>query len=333
MGMILPNGTEYYIPQGVFYLRDPKSQIEPSKRQITYSLVDKWAYLDGTLFGTLPQSHVIAEFSNVFQSMQGVLQLSRFNMLQVAEDPFDMLDSTPPIFTNYYNNLPPVEYQSGGITQYVSRVDSPYEIIEQVGAKAADLMIELNNMIVGMIGYDPTGALRVEPSQENILDSDKPLLWQFNSKNSVLFSKMENSKNTQVYNDVVVIGEGLKDAEVYGRATNLDPRSDTNVNAIGLKTYQERRADLATSQQCADTAAFLLKKKTILQKSITINCSQMFHLMENRLISVERTDKPGAPVERHLIQSFSIPIGETGQMSINATSVNDIPDLVTAISY
>ena len=63
----------------------------------------------------------------------------------------------------------------------------------------------------------------------------------------------------------------------------------------------------------------------ILQKSVTINCAPMFHLVENGIVAVKRTDKEGSPVERHLIQSFTIPIAETGTMSINCTSVNDIP--------
>lgn len=36
-------------------------------------------------------------------------------------------------------------------------------------------------------------------------------------------------------------------------------------------------------------------------------------------------DKPGAPTEHHLIQGFSILIGQTGNMTINAVSVNDFP--------
>ena len=64
---------------------------------------------------------------------------------------------------------------------------------------------------------------------------------------------------------------------------------------------------------------------------ITTETDQIFHLHENRLISVRREDKAGHPVERHLIQGFTLPLGETGAMSINAVSVNDFPQIsVTA---
>ena len=55
----------------------------------------------------------------------------------------------------------------------------------------------------------------------------------------------------------------------------------------------------------------------------------MFHLVENNLITVQRTDKQGSPIEKHLIQSFTLPIAETGQMTINCVSVNDLPNLQT----
>ena len=53
----------------------------------------------------------------------------------------------------------------------------------------------------------------------------------------------------------------------------------------------------------------------------------MFHLQENNLVTVLRSDKQGSPIERHLIQSFSIPLSQTGQMSITATSVTDYPNI------
>ena len=60
-------------------------------------------------------------------------------------------------------------------------------------------------------------------------------------------------------------------------------------------------------------------------KSVTINCQQMFHIVENQIVTVQRTDKPGSPVERHVVQGFSRPIGQKGGMSINAVSTADLP--------
>ena len=110
----------------------------------------------------------------------------------------------------------------------------------------------------------------------------------------------------------------------YGRATNTNPQSDTNVQTIGRKTIRENRAGFATNQQCKDLADWMLKRSSILQKSISISCSQILHINENELVEIVRTDKPGSPVERHLIMGFSRPLNGTEQMTIDAVSVNDL---------
>ena len=52
----------------------------------------------------------------------------------------------------------------------------------------------------------------------------------------------------------------------------------------------------------------------------------MFHIEEGNLVTVVRTDKPGAPVERHLVMGFERPLRSGGPMTITAVSVNDYPN-------
>lgn len=335
MGLILPDNTEFYLPQGVFYIKNPQNIYKPDSKQVSFPLVDKWAMLDGSLGGRLPNAYMIknetdesgaiTKYQNVFDAIKGLLQRSKYD-LEKTTDTMAMLDNVTPIFTNYYNDKTYDYKQSDGtILEDIKATDLPYDITENIGGTVANLILALNKTFVGQCGYDATGAFRVEPSQEDIRDDDKPILWTFSPKNSNLVGITETLKNTEVYNDILIIGESLTNKEVWGRATNYDPRSDTNVNLIGIKTFLENRAEYWNAKQCADLAKWYLKRKTVLQKSVTIESSQMFHLIENRLVAIKRTDKQGNPIERHLINSFSIPIGETGSMTINATSVNDFP--------
>lgn len=330
MGLVLPDGTAFYLPQGVFYIKKPQNIYSPSEKTITLPLVDKWAVLDGTLGGTLTQDYIIKSVAdrkntNVFNAMSALLQLSKYSHKH-TNDIYSMIDNVEPIFTTYYQNKKYSYLKSdGSITQDIEVTDLPYDIHQKAGNSIADLMLDLNNTFVGTCGYDQTGAFRVEPSQDDIQDSNKPILWDFSLEQKNISSITETINNDEVFNNILIIGEGLTGYEVWGEASNYDPTSDTNINLIGIKPYTENRADYWNAEQCANLANWLLKRKTILQKSVTIECSQMFHLIENRLIAIKRTDKLGAPVERHLINSFSIPIGETGSMTINATSVNDMP--------
>lgn len=322
MGLVLPDGSEFYLPQGVFYINNPQSVFKPNSQQITYNLVDKWAYLDGTLFGNLYNTFLINRETdgvntNIFKAMQSVLSLSKMDLFTQTTDVGLMVDSVLPVFTTYYNGK---TYSDGSLM-----TDIPYTLrINATEGTLAKVLLELNEMLVAWIGYDQTGALRVDSSQTDINDAEKPILWTFSPENSNLLGITETAKNSEVFNHVLIIGEGLNGGEVYGEAKNFNPTSDTNINLIGLHTYREAKATYWNAQQCTDLAEWYLKRKTALQKSITIESSQMFHLIENRLVAIKRTDKQGSPVERHLIESFTLPIGETGSMSINAASIYDI---------
>lgn len=438
MGIKLPDGTDFYLPQGVFYLSSPQNSIQPDQRTITYNLVDKWAYLDGSLFGKIENVYQVNRGTNLFEAVQTILNLSKKDFSNNADD-YWKIDNVLPVFTNYYNNkyysvlgkdiwdgttdgnalilfnvqtgytVPQgtgtgwysnlgsiqlnagtyyftatgkntqgllritsnISYSSGIIaglqsipfnTQVKVEISTPTTIYLHYnnngattqanfsfmatlrestsqnmastpynvtagsadGGTFAEILLELNTTIAGWIGYDHTGALRIEPSQDDINDGDKAVLWNFTPENSQLLGITETYNNKDVANDIKIIGENLTGGVVWGRAQNFDPKSDTNINIIGDRLYKESRASYWNSQQCVELARFMLKRKTVLQKSITVESEQLFHLYENGLVSIKRTDKDGSPVERHLIQSYSIPIASSGKMSIQAISVNEL---------
>lgn len=313
-GMLLPNGEEIYFQQGIFVLDTPRDELRPAERTITYNLVDKWANLDGTLFGNLEGTYEVPEGTNIFQPIRDLLAEDKGNGRPV--------DPVTPVFTDYYNGM--TQEMPDGTT--VAMTDTPYALrIDSENGTMADIVTGLVGMLNAWVGYDSTGALRVDPSQDDLLDTAKPVAWRFQLEDFSFLGATYTIKNTEVYNDYIVVGEQLDDyTQPYGRATNTNPQSDTNVQTIGRKTIREQRAGFATSQQCKDLADWMLKKSSILQKSVSISCSQILHISENELAEIIRTDKPGSPVERHLIMGFSRPLNGTEQMTIDAVSVNDL---------
>ena len=332
MGMRLPNGEDFYFPMGVFYIENPSVLFSPAEKTATLNLTDKWAYLDGTLFGNLEAAYSVSSGTNIFSAIDSLIHMDRFTQ-GTTTDVQRMVDPATAVYTTYFNGKTYLASRSdGSISANIAMTDAPYTITENRGSTMGALILKLNEMLAGWIGYDGAGALRLEPSQDDIDDADKPVLFAFTPENSVLLSHSSVSQNTAVYNDVTIAGQGLTNAAVWARAINADPASDTNVNLIGRRVFVEEKSDYWNTDQCAALARWTLKRKTVLQKSVTIECGQMFHLIENRLVSVKRVDKPGSPVEKHLIQGFTIPIGETGSMSITATSVTDIPDFTITTS-
>lgn len=315
MGVKLPSGEDFYISQGVFYVKDPEESFKPGLRQTTLYLVDKWAYLDGTLFGNLDGTYEVPLNSNIFNVIASVLLFPRGNG--------QVVDSSAPIFTSFYNGktttLPDGSIVPLTNTPYTYRCDSE-------NGTYADVILEMNTMLAGWIGYDSCGQLRLSPSQDDILDQTKPIQWEFTPKNSTFLGATYSIKNSEVYNDIIIIGESLSEyGQTAGRATNYDPRSDTNANLIGLKTKRYSQSGYYTQDICESMAVFKLKRQSVLKKSVTIESTQMFHLQENNLVTIQRTDKPGNPVERHLIMGYSIPIAQDGPMQLNCTAVNDFP--------
>ena len=319
MGIRLKSGYDFYTPQGIFYFDDPSISWQPNLRQASYSLSDKWAYLDGTLFGNLESTYEVPINSNIFEAMQALLRLSVFTH-NPTTNITEMIDNIQPVFTSFYNNR---AVTSNG--QAIPMSLTPSTLSVDMQSTYADVMLRLNDFLVGWIGYDETGALRLDASQEDLVDISKPVLWDYTVNSKTFLGLEESARPTEVYNDVIVWGETLDGGVVGARSTNRDPQSDTNANVIGLKTYTESSDILYTAEQCIAQAEWTLKRKTVLQKSVTFSSSQLFHLRENNLVTVLRTDKEGSPIERHLIQSYSLPIGTSGAMSITATSANDFP--------
>lgn len=322
MGLILPDGTEYLVPQGVFYIKDPEETFVPNQRTVRLNLVDKWAMLDGSLGGNLDGIYEVPLNSNIFAAIDGLLKDDQGNGL-----PFD---DAPAIYTSYYNEktqtLPDGTIASLVETPYTARFDS-------FGKTYADIVLELNDMLAGWIGYDANGSLRLDPSQDDILDISKPILWTFKPTEKQFLGATYTVKNSDVKNEIIRVGQALDDgyAQVGARAQNFDPASDTNINLIGRKVDRQEKAGYYTNDICAALAEFELKRQTILKKSVSIRSSQLFHLTENNLVTIQRTDKKGSPYERHLINGFTLPIGQTGEMTINATSVSDFP--IATVSY
>lgn len=323
-GLLLPSGKEFYIPQGVFLVENPEEAFEPNLKQANYQLSDKWAAIDGTLGGKLEGAYGVNAGTNILDAIAAVLRLDRFTMENNGPHP---IDPVTPLFTNYYND----KTQTLTNGEVVSLIEAPYDYLSSEDGDFGEVILGLAEMIAAWVGYNPNGRLVVDPSQDDILDVSKPVLWDFATNSKELFSLRYAPKPAEVYNDIIVVGDTRDDYSTpRGRAQNQDISSDTCVSQIGLKTKRIHMKDYYSDEVCQAYAEWQLKRRAVLGKTVNISCKQMFHIVENQIITVRRDDKPGSPIERHLVQGFTRPIGQTGAMTINAVSVNDFP-ISTAI--
>ena len=314
-GLVLSDGeTEFYIQQGIFLIDTPTETVKPNTRTVTYNLVDKAAALDGTMGGKLEGTYQVPVGTNIFTPITALLGTDKGNGQPI--------DRVAPVYTEYYNGI--TQTLPNGTTADVT--DSPYTLTVDAGGTIWDVVSGLAGMVNGWVGYDETGALRIDPSQDDILDSEKPVAWEFRMDEAELLGMAYTVKNADVYNDYIVVGDQMDDySQPKGRAMIYDPASPVDINAIGRKTIRVEQSGFGTDKQCRDYAEWMVKRSSVLQRAVSISCSQMFHIHGNELVTICRTDKPGNPVERHLVQGWSRPLSGNGEMQINCTSVHDFP--------
>jgi len=319
MGIAVPQGSgteEIWFPMGVYRVERPAELVGNNARTVSFSLADKWSGIDGTLNGVLEASYVVEEGSNIFAPIVSILQLGRGD-----GQPYDR---ETPIFTVYYANR--TQTLPGGGTAALT--DAPYTlIVDSDNGTVADVVLGLCGMVNAYVGYDRSGRLRIDPSQDDLLDTEKAVAWRFFLNESQITGRLNyESQIDQVCNDYIVAGNMTEDyAQPAARATNNDPRSPTAVSRIGRRTIREQKPEFATYQMCADYAEWKVKRAAALHRAVSFQCGQLFHLEVNQLIEIVRTDETPEILERHLIQSYTIPMSGTEPMSITAISVNDFP--------
>lgn len=302
--------TPYLIQQGVFYLTNPTDIMNTSEKCIQLNCTDKWSYLDGSLFGNLDGIYKIPVNSNIFDATKALLLTDRGNGIPI--------DSTKPNISSFFNRK--MTSLSNG--ELVPILNTPFTATIDKGQTYADVLLQFNTMLAGVIYYDTVGRLNIEPNETDLLDKDKEIMYRFTQNNSEILGKSQEFKFTDVYNDILCVGATTNGYLAKGRATNNNIQSDLCVQRIGKKTKVYEDTNYYSDGLCQDWANYLLRTNTILQTSINIQTIPLYHLDVNKLITITN-EKYHLKEEKFLINNLSIPLG-LGQMTISATSINEL---------
>lgn len=302
--------TPYLIQQGVFYLTNPTDIMNTAENCIQLNCTDKWSYLDGTLFGNLDGIYKVPVNSDIFDAIKALLLTDRGNGVPI--------DSTKPNISTFFNTK--MTALSNG--QLVPILKTPFTATIDKGQTYADVLLQFNTMLAGVIYYDTVGRLNVEPNETDLLDRDKEILYKFDQNNSDILGKSQEFKFTEVFNDILCVGATTNGYLAKGRATNNNIKSDLCVQRIGKKTKVYEDTNYYSDGLCQDWANYLLRNNTILQTSLSLQTIPLYHLDVNKLITITNT-KYHLKEEKFLINSLSIPLG-LGQMTISATSINEL---------
>ena len=303
-------GTPYLIQQGVFYLTNPTDIMNTAENCIQLNCTDKWSYLDGSLFGNLDGIYKVPVNSDIFDAIKALLLTDRGNGVPI--------DSTKPNISTFFNTK--MTTLSNG--ELVSVLKTPFTATIDKGQTFADVLLQFNTMLAGVVYYDTVGRLNVEPNETDLLDKDKEILYKFDQNNSDILGKSQEFKFTEVFNDILCVGATTNGYLAKGRATNNNIKSDLCVQRIGKKTKVYEDTNYYSDGLCQDWANYLLRNNTILQTSLSLQTITLYHLDVNKKKTITNT-KYHLKEEKFLINSLSIPLG-LGQMTISATSINEL---------
>ncbi len=333
MGIYLDEKTPYYFPQGVFYITNPSDVYNPSTRTVTINGADKWAYLDGTLFGRLSGTYKTSIDTDLYLATRELLRLSRFkDDFSSTDSKEEMVDPIAPllspVFKDKKSELVTIDKDTGEkitTTKYVW--ECPYTAVIERGGTLADVLLEYATILCANIYYDVNGRLVLEPmidTAEDITDTNKEIIWHYTVDEKTFLGLTQNHEFEKIHNDFIVLGNVVNGYQFKGRVQNRNPLSDTCVQKIGLRTrepYEDNQ--YYSDEQCVELAKYYAKTDTILQKSGDISSVTLYHLDVNKLVAVS-TPNNNMSKELFLITGFSL--SASGEMTLNIASVNILQD-------
>ena len=309
--------TPYLIQQGVFYITNPTDIMNTSTKCIQINCVDKWGGLDGTVSGTLDGKYKVPVNSDIFLATKQLLATDKGNGYP--------LDSLKPNISTFFKTKK-TKLSNG---QTVSVLNTPFTSDIDRGQTYADVLLQFNTMLAGCIYYDIVGRLNIEPNEDDLLDFNKEIVYNFDQTNCEILGKSRDYQFNEVYNDILCVGATINGYMASGRATNKNVKSDLCVQRIGKKTKVFEDTNYYSDKLCQDWANYLLRRNTILQSSLNVTAIPIYHLDVNKLITITN-EKNHLKQEKFLINSLSIPLG-IGQMSMSVVSVSELEEILNSM--
>ena len=291
LGLEMPDGSDYFIPQGLYIVDDPSTSSKFSESKIIIHGVDKFGILS-EIGGELETTYIIPLGTNLITAINTTLAL--------INDP-----KTPIIDLSLVSKT------------------VPYTMIYEVGQKIGDILIDLAQLYSCSAYYDSLGQLNIE---KDIEDDIKPSQWDFSDTNQFFYRGAVNKyKWSEMYNAVKVTSSNINGLSYTHTARDINLSSPTSIQNTGFERVFPYTSDkLSTLQQVTDLANYILKRKIALQNEVQITSIPMYHL-DCDLVTTVTDNNLKLTKERLLINSLTIPLSTGGEMSLNCVKSKEIP--------
>lgn len=293
------DGQIYWFPRGIYVLGNPSVSHQISDKQVTLSLVDKFALLEGKM-GTLETTYEIPVDTNIEEAITKILNLDNGS--------------------GYPIDLKPIIYDRA----FQGKI-MPYTLSKDAGSTLGELILELGTILNAEIYYNSQGNLCVIDINEATLDNQKASLWDYSENDGDYQGATMTYNFENAVNEVHVVGDNINNAISYAMSKNENPLSPLCIQRIGRRVEYINDSNIYNDNLAQQRANYELRKLTILETIMSIQVSFNPLLFVNNLITLEDSYYK-INRERFLIQSISYSLGDANQMTISCSSIVNFSD-------
>lgn len=288
------DGQVYWFPRGIYILGNPTAGHQNSDKQVSLTLVDKFAILEGKA-GTLESTYEIPVDSDIKQAIMGILTLDNGS--------------------GYPIDLKPIIYDAT-----FEGLKMPYTLSKDAGSTLGEMLLEIGTILNAEVYYNSQGNLCFININETTLDVQKASLWDYDDSERDYYNSSINYDFENAVNEVHVVGDNINNDIFSAMAKNNNPASPLCIERIGRRIEYINDSNIYSDDLAQQRADYELRKLSILKTIFSISVSFNPLLFVNNLITI--TDSfYNFKRERFLIQSISYTIGSDCKMTISCSNV------------
>ena len=282
------NGEDYLFSNGIYCLSEPEINSKFTETTASFNLVDKWALCDGSLKGTLKADYIIPVGTNIGDAVKSIIST-------------ELLETKPPIITP-------------------TAIVSPYTLTLNRGDNFGDMLIKLAEMISYECFFDKEGYFRFQPIA---LDSTRPSEWDFSTDEFSYLGASRKYQWDKIKNSIYVYGDNINGSQVIGNAQDTYLFSPTRIALIDERVIVVVDEIISTIPLATERANYELRKATISQELVSINCVPIFSLDESKIITLTDLNLD-LDRERYLTSSINLRLSYDSEMTLNVWKIRPL---------
>lgn len=290
------NGVEYLFARGIYILGNPSSSHKDSDKQVSLTLVDKFAMFEGKM-GTLETTYEIPVGTNIQKAIYGILNLD--NGMGYP------MDSKPVLFDDFVTTT------------------MPFTLTKDAGSTLGEMLLELGTILNAEVFYNSQGNLCYKSINETTNDNLKSSLWDYEDGKRDYFTANTQYGFEDVINEVHVVGDNVNNDIFSAISKNTNPASPLCIGLIGRRVLYINDSNIYNDSLAQQRANYELRRQGLLKVSMTIEVAFNPLLFVNNIITI--TDSHyDLERARFLIQSISYSIGSQSKMTITCSNLDNL---------